>query len=206
MTPVGVILAGGLSSRMGGGDKGLLELGGQSLIQRVIDRLAPQVGEMALNANGDPERFGSYGLPVIADSIKGFAGPLAGVLAGMDRAAEQGASQIVTVAADTPFFPTNLVEKLLAEAHTASVPLAMAVTPDPKRGTARHPTFGLWAVNLRDDLRQALQDGTRKVVQWTGPHGCVNVEFPAHPYDPFFNVNTPEDMVRAEQLLQEYEL
>ncbi len=207
MTEVlGVILAGGLSRRMGGGDKGLLALGGQDLLTRVIGRLQPQVPQMMLNANGDPARFAGYGLPVVADSIADFAGPLAGVLAGLDWAAEQGAKQIVTVAADTPFYPDNLVARLLETAKAENTPLAMAVTPDPERGQARHPTFGLWSVALRNDLRDALNGGLRKVVQWTAPHGCANVQFEAAPFDPFFNVNTPADMVVAEQMLQEFGL
>jgi molybdopterin-guanine dinucleotide biosynthesis protein A len=120
----------------------------------------------------------------------------------MDYAASQGAESIVTVAADTPFYPRDLVERFDA----AGAELAMAVTPDPERGTARHPTFGKWPVALRDDLRQALNDGVRKVVQWTKPHGCVNVKFMAEPFDPFFNVNTPEDMARAEAMIAEYDL
>lgn len=200
--PVGVILAGGLSSRMGGGDKGLLALGGVSLVGRVRVRLQRQVGTVILNANGDADRFDGLGLPVEPDSIAGFAGPLAGVLAGMDWAANAGASHIVTVAADTPFFPTDLVERLL---ETGS-DLAMAVTPDPERGQARHPTFGLWPVAARADLRAALKDGVRKVVQWTQPRGCANVEFSATPFDPFFNVNTPEDLAKAEAMIAEFDL
>lgn len=200
--PIGVILAGGLSSRMGGGDKGLLALGGVSLVGRVRVRLQRQVETVVLNANGDPARFEGLGLDVEPDSIAGFAGPLAGVLAGLDWAASQGASHIVTVAADTPFFPDDLVERLVA----AGADLAMAVTPDPERGQARHPTFGLWPVALRQDLREALKGGVRKVVQWTKPHGCVNVAFEAVPFDPFFNVNTPEDLARAEAMIAEFDL
>ena len=196
MTKVpGIILAGGLSSRMGGGDKALLPLGDSTLLAHVIARLAPQTDGLALNANGDPARFSAYGLPVIADSIDGFAGPLAGVLAGLDWAAAQGASQIVTAAADTPFFPSDLVARLAAVAAPSG--LAMAVTPDPERGRARHPTFGLWPVALRDDLRAALQGGLRKIVLWTEGHGCGFAEFPTRPHDPFFNVNTPQDLERA---------
>ncbi|WGI21658.1 molybdenum cofactor guanylyltransferase MobA [Amylibacter sp. IMCC11727] len=199
---IGVILAGGLSSRMGGGDKGLLTLGGVSLLGRVKVRLGKQISPVILNANGDPSRFEGLGVPVVNDTIAGFAGPLAGVLAGMDYAASQGATHIVTVAADTPFFPVDFVARLDA----TGADLAMAVTPDPERGQARHPTFGKWPVALRDDLRGALNDGVRKVVQWTKPHGCVNVEFDAEPFDPFFNVNTPDDMARAEQMIAEFEL
>ena len=127
--PLGVILAGGLASRMGGGDKALLDLAGRPLLAHVIDRLAPQVGAMALNANGDPSRFSDWGLPVIADSVEEYPGPLAGVLAGMDWAAGQGATHIVTAAADTPFFPRDLVTRLVAVAEREGAPLAMAVTP-----------------------------------------------------------------------------
>ncbi|PTX57466.1 molybdenum cofactor guanylyltransferase [Litoreibacter ponti] len=196
--PAGVILAGGQSRRMGGGDKGLLRLGGETLLERVIARLEPQVAELALNANGDASRF-DVNLPVVADSVAEFPGPLAGVLAGLDWAAERGHTHIVTAAADTPFFPCDLVPRLMLAAEEA--PIALAATPDPERGMARHPTFGLWPVALRDDLRAALADGVRKVVAWTDRHGTAMARFEAEPFDPFFNVNTPEDMTRAEGLL-----
>ncbi|MGH1578086.1 molybdenum cofactor guanylyltransferase MobA [Planktotalea sp.] len=199
--PLGVILAGGQARRMGGGDKGQLMLGGQSLLARVIARLEPQVAGIALNANGDGARFASFGLPVIADSIDGFVGPLAGVLAGLDWAAEQGAESIVTAAADTPFFPCDLVPVLMQEADGIRHPLVLAATPDPKRRRNRHPTFGLWPVALRDDLRAALTGGVRKVVQWSDGHGGRDALFSNAPFDPFFNVNTPEDLARAEELL-----
>lgn len=197
--PYGVILAGGLATRMGGGDKGLLTLGGQTLLARVIDRLSPQVAGLALNANGDPARFADTGLPVVADSIEGFAGPLAGVLAGLDWVAEQGGDTLVTAAADTPFFPCDLVPRLLLAAEGMDRPLALAATPDATRGTARHPTFGLWPVALRDDLRAALHGGLRKVVQWTDRHDAATALFPDE--DAFFNVNTPDDLARAEAML-----
>ncbi len=210
--PKGVILAGGLATRMGGGDKGLLQLGGQSLLTRVIDRLAPQVDGLALNANGDPARFSAVNLPVLPDTIEGFAGPLAGVLAGLDWAAEQGANSIVTAAADTPFFPRDLVARLMQAAEGQAHPLVLATTPRTgdealKSGGGkrvnRHPTFGLWPVALRDDLRAALQDGLRKVVLWTDKHDGREALFPADPFDPFFNVNTPEDLERAQTLLEQ---
>ncbi|MEP3676618.1 molybdenum cofactor guanylyltransferase MobA [Sulfitobacter sp.] len=197
--PLGVILAGGQATRMGGGDKGLRMLGGQSLLARVEARLAPQVGGMVLNANGDAARFDAVGLPVVADSIEGFAGPLAGVLAGLDWAAEQGADAIVTAAADTPFFPCDLVPQLLLAGEGMTHPLVLAATPDATRGRARHPTFGLWPVALRDDLRAALQGGLRKVVLWTQEHGGREALFPDE--DAFFNVNTPDDLARAEAML-----
>lgn len=203
MRPLGVILAGGLATRMGGGDKGLLSLGGRPLLAHVIDRLAPQVAGLALNANGDPGRFAQFGLPVIADSVPGHPGPLAGVLAGLDWAAGLGAGVIVTAAADTPFFPSDLVARLVAAAEGMECPLVLAATPDPARGRARHPTFGLWPVALREDLRRALAGGVRKVVRWTDAHGGREALFPAGAVDPFFNVNTPGDLARAEALLEE---
>ncbi|PXW79555.1 molybdenum cofactor guanylyltransferase [Ruegeria sp. P4] len=209
--PLGVILAGGLATRMGGGDKGLLSLGGESLLSRVIDRLSPQVAGLALNANGDAARFAGLGLPVVADTIEGFAGPLAGVLAGLDWAAEQGAEAIVTAAADTPFFPHDLVARLVAASEGQSHPLVLATTPKSgdevlksggKGRVNRHPTFGLWPVALRADLRAALTGGLRKVVLWTDQHGGREALFEAEPFDPFFNVNTPDDLARAEGLLR----
>ena len=199
--PLGVILAGGQATRMGGGDKGLLRLGGRTLLAHVIDRLEPQVAGLALNANGDGARFARFGLPVLPDTIDGFAGPLAGVLAGLDWAAEQGADTIVTAAADTPFFPCDLVPQLLLAAEGMANPLVLAATPDPKRGQARHPTFGLWPVALRDDLRAALRGGLRKVVLWSDQHNGREALFPVTGVDPFFNVNTPDDLQQAEALL-----
>lgn len=196
MTPCGVILAGGQATRMGGGDKGLRVLGDRPILKHVIDRLAPQASPMALNANGDATRFDVYGLPVVADSIEGFAGPLAGVLAGLDWAAAQNASHIVTAAADTPFFPTTLVTALTEAATAQAKPIALA-----KTANGRHPTFGLWPVALREDLRTALEQGTRKVVQWTDRHGTAMAMFDDTPFDPFFNVNTPEDLAHAKTLL-----
>ncbi|PWK56344.1 molybdenum cofactor guanylyltransferase [Silicimonas algicola] len=196
MAPLGVILAGGLATRMGGGDKGLLPLGAGTILSQVIDRLGPQVGGLALNANGDPTRFADLGLPVLSDSIEGYAGPLAGVLAGLDWAAGQGASHIVTAAADTPFLPADLVPRLLLAVEREGKPIALATTEN-----GRHPTFGLWPVVLRDDLRRALAEGVRKVVLWTDGHGTASAEFAVDRFDPFFNVNTPEDLAEAARLL-----
>jgi len=192
--PVGVILAGGQATRMGGGDKGLLPLGDGTILSHVIARLEPQVAALALNANGDPARFAHLGLPVIADSVSGFAGPLSGVLAGLDWAATQGADHIVTAAADTPFFPCDLVPQLLQAADAAGSQIALARTAD-----GRHPTFGLWPVALRDDLRAALDDGLRKVVLWTDRHDGATAHFPDDAA--FFNVNTPDDLQTAEGML-----
>lgn len=200
--PLGVILAGGAATRMGGGDKGLLMLGGRRILDRVVERLEPQVAHLGLNANGDPHRFDDLGLPVFGDSIQGLAGPLAGVLAGLDWAAEKGADHIVTAAADTPFFPCDLVARLILATQQDNAPIALAATPDPKRGILRHPTFGYWPVALRHDLREALQGGLRKVVLWTDRHGAANAVFDVTATaDPFFNVNTPEDLKLAEEIL-----
>lgn len=196
----GVILAGGLSSRMGGGDKALLALHGRPILGHVIDRFAPQVGPLALNANGDPARFAGFGLPVLPDSVEGFVGPLAGVLAGMDWAHERGVEFLATAAADTPFFPTDCVLALRAAMVAAEAPLAMAMTPRPGGGLDRHPTFGLWSVALREDLRSALQGGLRKVVAWTEPLGCARAIFHDRGPDPFFNVNTPQDLAQAQAM------
>lgn len=192
--PLGVILAGGQATRMGGGDKGLLPLGNGTILSHVIARLDPQVTSLALNANGDPARFDHLNLPVISDSITGFAGPLSGVLAGLDWAATQGASHIVTAAADTPFFPCDLVPRLQLAAQEAGTAIALARTPG-----GRHPTFGLWPTALRDDLRAALAEGLRKVVLWTDRHGAATAAFPDDAA--FFNVNTPDDLTRAGTML-----
>ena len=205
MKILGVILAGGKATRMGGGDKALLEIGGQSLLARVIARLEPQVEGMALNANGDPSRFAGFGLPVIADTVEGFAGPLAGVLAGLRWAAGHGASHIATAAGDTPFFPADLVARLGAAAADKGQPIALAATTDPERGLSEHPTFGLWPVALADDLEEALTVGQmRKVIVWTSRHGAARALFDDAGRYPFFNVNTPEDLAFAEQIAGEH--
>ena len=194
--PLGVILAGGLARRMGGGDKGLLPLGGGTILGHVVERLGPQVEGLALSANGDPARFAGLGLPVLPDESDERPGPLAGVLAGLDWAAGEGAEAIVTAAADTPFLPRDLVARLGVAAGTSG--LALAATREEGR-IIRHPTFGLWPVALREDLRAALAEGVRKVVVWTDRHGAGTATFD----DPagFFNVNTPEDLETARGML-----
>ena len=201
--PLGVILAGGLARRMGGGDKSLLSLGASSrVLDQVIARLGAQVDQMVLNANGDPERFDEFGLPVVADSLDGFLGPLAGVLAGLDYAADHGFDHIVSVAADTPFFPTDLCSALETASKHMDVPIALAATKIEGGKTVRHPTFGLWHVALREDLRSALQDGLRKVVLWTDQHGAETHVFESGDIDPFFNINTPEDLELANKMME----
>ncbi len=204
MKIAGVILAGGLARRMGGGDKALMELGGETLLARVIARLKPQVGEIVLNANGDPGRFAEFGLPVVADTVAGFAGPLAGILAGMRWAAARGHTHVASAAGDTPFFPADLVARLAEVEKASGQPIALAATNDPERGLSEHPTFGLWPVDLADNLEQALTVGNmRKIIVWTSRHGCARAVFDEAAEFPFFNVNTPEDMVEAERILKE---
>ncbi|MFN0262972.1 molybdenum cofactor guanylyltransferase MobA [Tepidamorphus sp. 3E244] len=197
----GVILAGGLSRRMGGGDKPLLDVGGQPMLARVIDRLKPQVGTLALNANGDPARFAEYALPVVPDPIEGFAGPLAGVLAGLRWGEEAGdARYVLSAASDTPFFPRDLASRLLAKAdgHDRIV-LA-------ESDGRVHPVFGLWPVAFADDLEDFLTRGeTRKVLAFVDRHDNARCAFDmigdgAASADPFFNVNTPEEIATAEAL------
>jgi molybdopterin-guanine dinucleotide biosynthesis protein A len=196
---VGLLLAGGQSRRMGGGDKALRLLGGVPLLQHVIERLAPQVEALVLNANGDPARFAAFGLPVVADSVADFAGPLAGVLAGLDWAASHrpDCPVVVSVATDAPFLPRNLVARFVAAIEESEADLACAAS-----GGRSHPVFGLWPVQLREDLRRAvIEEGVRKVDQWTARHKLVTVPFADRPIDPFFNANRPEDLAAAAALL-----
>lgn len=208
---VGVLLAGGQSRRMfssagekvATGDKGLLDLAGKPMIAHVIDRLRPQVGRMIINANGDPTRFESLGLPVVADTVGGFAGPLAGVLAAMRWAElnEPGSRFIVTVSTDAPFLPADLVGRLLAAEATEPGGIALAAS-----GGELHPVIGLWPVRLANDLEAALNDGLRKVLAWTDRHGTITIEFPFERLgetcvDPFFNANTPDELAEARRLM-----
>jgi molybdenum cofactor guanylyltransferase len=195
---VGVLLAGGLARRMGGGDKPLMTLGDKPLLDRIIERARPQVDALIINANGNPARFAPYGLPVVADPVAGFAGPLAGVLAGMEwtRANRPDCLLTATFAADTPFFPRDVVANLL-EVLEAGADIACAHS-----GGRNHPVFGLWPTALANDLRASLvEDGVRKVDVFTGKYRLRAVEFADHPFDPFFNVNRPEDLARAEEIL-----
>ena len=194
---LGVLLAGGLARRMGGGDKSLRRLGDRTILEHVIERARPQVAALLLNANGDPARFARFGLPVAADVVEGFAGPLAGVLTGMEwaRARRPDCAWIATMATDTPFFPRDLVARMYQAVRGADLACASS------NGRAS-PVFGLWPVRLADDLRRALLDeGIRKVDLWTARHRLVEVDFPAEPFDPFFNANRPEDLAEAERLL-----
>jgi molybdenum cofactor guanylyltransferase len=195
---LGLILAGGLARRMGGGDKARIRIGGATILERVLARLDPQCAAIIINANGDPARFADTGLPVVPDSVPDFAGPLAGILAGLDWAASHRPeiADIVSVPGDCPFLPHDLVGRLSAARRAAGLPLACA-----RSGEWRHPVVGLWPVALRADLRKALvEDDLRKIESWTARYGAAIADWPATPIDPFFNVNTPEDAVEAERI------
>jgi molybdenum cofactor guanylyltransferase len=192
---LGLVLAGGLARRMGGGDKALIDIGGITILDRVLARLRPQCTGLVLNANGDPSRFSRFRLPVIADDVPGFAGPLAGILAGLDWAAKnaRGVDWVVSVPGDCPFLPRDLVSRLHQARSESGSALACA-----RSGEWRHPVVALWPVTLRADLRRALVDeDLRKIEIWTARHGVAVAEWGVEPIDPFFNVNTPEDHARA---------
>jgi molybdopterin-guanine dinucleotide biosynthesis protein A len=195
---LGLVLAGGLARRMGGGDKARLRIGNQTILERVLDRLAPQCAALVLNANGDPARFADTGLPVVPDTVPGFVGPLAGILAGLEWAAQHAPAiaDVVSVPGDCPFLPPDLVVRLAAARTEAGTTFACA-----RSGEWRHPVIALWPVKLRADLRSALvQHGLRKIEMFTAPHGVAVVDWPITPVDPFFNVNTPEDMAEANRV------
>jgi molybdenum cofactor guanylyltransferase len=196
--PLGLVLAGGLARRMGGGDKARIRIGGITILERVLARFQPQCAGTILNANGDPARFADTGLTVVPDSVPDFAGPLAGILAGLDWAAahREDITDVASVPGDCPFLPADLVERLSAARAAAGVPLACA-----RSGDWRHPVVGLWRVALRDDLRRALiGEDLRKIEIWTARHGIAVADWPDAPVDPFFNVNTPEDAATAERM------
>jgi len=199
---LGLVLAGGLARRMGGGDKIMLTIGGAKILDRVLDRMRPQCTSLILNANGDPARFAARGLPVVPDSVPDFAGPLAGVLAGLDWAAEHARdiTYVVSVPGDCPFLPRDLVMRLHAAREANGKPLACA-----QSGDWRHPVVGLWPVTLRDDLRHALtKEGLRKIEVWTQRHGVALANWSDTPVDPFFNVNTPADAAAAERIAAQH--
>jgi molybdopterin-guanine dinucleotide biosynthesis protein A len=193
----GVLLAGGQARRMGGGDKSLRRLGDRTILEHVIERARPQVVALLLNANGDPGRFARFGLPIAADVVEGFAGPLAGVLTGIEwaRAARPDCAWIATIATDTPFFPRDLVARMYQAVGSADLACASS-------NGRTHPVFGLWPVRLAGDLRRAMvEEDIRKVDVWTARYRLVEVDFSAAPFDPFFNANRPEDLAEAERLL-----
>jgi len=197
MKVAGVLLAGGQSQRMGGGDKCLRLLAGKPILAHVIERARSQVTALVLNANGDPKRFADFGLPVVADETSGFVGPLAGILAGLDWTAANvpDATHVASFATDAPFLPRDLIAAFREAMRMGIYDLACAASDG-----RTHPVFGLWPVAVRDDLRAALASGLRKVDQWTAGYRLVEVEFLAVPVDPFFNANRPEDLEEAERL------
>lgn len=197
----GIVLAGGQSRRMGGGDKCLETLGGTPVLAHVISRLEPQVSRLVINANGDPSRFGPFGLPVVSDRLSGFHGPLAGVEAGLAWVSAQcpECSWAVTVPGDTPFIPTDLVERLAAAAEVTD---AMAVATSDE---GLHPVVGLWPVAMAGALGQALTEGQRRASRWVEMQGATEVlfdktEIGGARIDPFFNINRPEDLAAARAL------
>ncbi|MGL4444792.1 MAG: molybdenum cofactor guanylyltransferase MobA [Alsobacter sp.] len=195
---LGVLLAGGLARRLGGGDKPLRAVGGRPILQRVIDTMAPQCAGLVLNANGDPARFGALGWPVVPDDIPGFAGPLAGILAALDHAARAWpqVTHVVSVAADSPFLPADLVARLEEGRKAAGADLACAASDGQS-----HPVIGLWPVALRAELRHALVvEDIRKIDRFTARYRVATVEWDTDPVDPFFNANTPEDVALADDL------
>ena len=200
MTPKipGVLLAGGLARRMGGGDKPMRQIGGRTILERVIARLQPQCDGLLLNANGDPARFAGFGLPVIADSVENFPGPLAGILAALDWVANNRPeiSVVLSAAADCPFLPRDLVARLHQALVGEQAQLAVAASDGQP-----HPVIGLWSVALRGELRHALvMEDIRKVDLWTARYRLATVTRPATPLDPFFNANTVDDLTEAERL------
>ena len=203
---VGVILAGGLARRMGGGDKTLKPVAGRPMLAMVVDRIAPQVAALAINANGDPARFAQFALPVIADTITGYAGPLAGILAGMRwaQAEHPQCRYLASVAGDTPFFPDGMVARLAAGCGTTDDTIALAASAE-----GVHPVFGLWPLALADNLETFLTKGEdRKILAFTDRYVRLNVPFDhidlagGETLDPFFNINAPEDIMRAEAVVQ----
>ncbi len=195
----GLLLAGGRATRMGGGDKCLRPLAGRPLLAHVIERLRPQADPLLLNANGDPTRFAGFGLPVVADGVPGFAGPLAGILAGLEWTRDRLPDHPLLLSAptDAPFLPPDLVARLAEARRREGAAIAMAGS-----GGRIHPVAGLWPVALADDLRRALtEEGLRKVDAWTARHGVAVAEFPIAAVDPFFNANRPEDLSEAERLI-----
>ena len=196
---IGLLLAGGQSRRMGGGDKPLRLLAGRPLLAHIVERVAPQVRRLVLNANGDPGRFAAFGLPVAADAVEGFVGPLAGLLTGLDWAASEAPDcpWVASFPGDAPFLPGDLVARLLAAVESGQADLACAASAGQS-----HPVAGLWPVRLRHELRRALvEEDVRKVDRWTGRYRLATVAFAAEPIDPFFNANRPEDLVEAERWL-----
>jgi len=198
-TTPAMILAGGRGMRMGARDKALCSLSGKTFLEHGLLRLGAQCNPVALNANGDVSRFSQFDVQVVPDPLSGHLGPLSGILAAMEWAADLGHEAVITVAVDTPFFPRDLANRLNAERTESKI--ALAGTRDTAGKLWLHPTFGIWPTNARDQLRTDLLAGTRKVTQWTQAQGAEVIVFDVKPFDPFFNINTPEDLEQAEVLI-----
>ena len=201
MNALGVILAGGQAQRMGGIDKGRLKIGDASILEIIIKCLSFQLDKIVLNANGDLTRFSDLEIDVIPDTIKGYVGPLAGILSGLRFAEQNGFSSILTVASDTPFFPVDLLSKLSNVSPQQRALISIAATKQ-KDKLIRHPTFGLWSVSLADDLEKNIHAGLRKIVLWADKHSAKTVLFPSSDYDPFFNINTQGDLEEAQRRIK----
>ena len=201
MNALGVILAGGQAQRMGGIDKGRLKIGDASILEIIIKCLNFQLDKIVLNANGDLTRFSDLEIDVIPDTIKGYVGPLAGILSGLRFAEQNGFSSILTVASDTPFFPVDLLSKLSNVSPQQSALISIAATKQ-KDKLIRHPTFGLWSVSLADDLEKNIHAGLRKIVLWADKHSAKTILFPSSEYDPFFNINTQGDLEEAQRRIK----
>jgi molybdopterin-guanine dinucleotide biosynthesis protein A len=195
---IGILLAGGRATRMGGGDKSLRTIGGKTILDHVIATMRPQCAALVLNANGDVARLAAYGLPIVADDVPNFAGPLAGILAGLDFIAAYypKAAFAVSVATDTPFLPHDLVAHLHVARQAADATLACA-----RSGRSTHPVIGLWPIGIRADLRHALVgEDIRKIDRFTQRHSIAYADWQMEPYDPFFNANVPDDLEAAERI------
>jgi molybdopterin-guanine dinucleotide biosynthesis protein A len=203
MNALGVILAGGQAQRMGGIDKGRLKIGDASILEIIIKCLNFQLDKIVLNANGDLARFSDLEIDVIPDTIKGYVGPLAGILSGLRFAEQNGFSSILTVASDTPFFPKDLLSKLSNASLKENELISIAATKQ-KDKLIRHPTFGLWSVSLADDLEKNIYSGLRKIVLWADKHSAKTVLFPSAEYDPFFNINTQSDLEEAQRRIKAF--
>jgi molybdopterin-guanine dinucleotide biosynthesis protein A len=194
----GTILAGGLARRMGGGDKGLRDLAGRPILAHILERVRPQATCLVINANGDPARFADFRLPVAPDAVEGNAGPLAGILTGMEWTQRHASAcdLVLTVPSDAPFLPRDLVDRLEREMIAQGADIACAAS-----GGRVHPPIALWPVSLAEELREAMTvEGVRKIDAWTARYKVAVVEWPTDPHDPFFNANRPEDLAAAEDM------
>ena len=190
-----VILSGGESRRMGRNDKAFLSIEDKTLLEITLERLHRQTQQIAINTNSNDPKYLAYNLPVLNDAISGFLGPLAGIFTAMKWANQMGYKSVATIAVDTPLFPENLLKKLHCKMEMSNSDIVFAGTStDYKKKKLLHPVFGLWKTSLYNDLRKELESGVRKVTNWSERHKASNVFFQDKHLDPFFNVNSPEDI------------